>query len=541
MISLGDNSFPANQASEVDVARERAARFKLPFVTEVSDNMLDSGLVSKLPVDWARTHCLLPVRIDGELCVLTEDPSRITGQEDLALLLGEELRSVVASRETILKSIERCYFRKQDSPQEFLRDLNANAGSEERVGPIRSEDLLQIAGEAPVTRLINLILLEAMKGRASDIHFEPFESRLRIRYRIDGTLYEQASPPKQMELALVSRLKVMAHMDIAEKRLPQDGMARVRIGEREIDIRVSTVPVAEGERVVLRLLDKDSALLSLSDLGMSPDVLTGFENILKQTYGLILVTGPTGSGKTTTLYAAICRLDRAGLNIMTIEDPVEYQIPGIGQIQVKPKIGLTFATGLRHVLRQDPDVILVGETRDAETAETAARSSLTGHLVFSTLHTNDAASAVVRMNDIGVEPYLLAASLRGVLAQRLVRRLCPACKEQGVPGHSEIKALGDQGARIAGKTVWKARGCGECLGGYKGRLGIYELITVDPEIQERIREGRCSVAELKSLALQKGMADLMGDGISKVLGGLTSLSEILHVLGHSSARDLGQA
>ncbi|MEI6807983.1 MAG: GspE/PulE family protein [bacterium] len=535
MTSNGDSSFGEKPVPSPDNSVTLAATYGLQHLAEISDEMLDSSLVSKLPVDWARAHSLLPVRIDGELCVLTASPSNIAAQESLCLLLDEELRPVVAPIEVILKGIERCYFKRQDSPEEFIKDMSAPDETGKLSGNVRSEDLLQIAGEAPVTRLINLILLEAMKARTSDIHFEPFESRLRVRYRIDGTLYEQSSSPKHMELALVSRLKVMAHMDIAEKRLPQDGMARVRVGEREVDIRVSTVPVAEGERVVLRLLDRASALLPMSSLGMPPKVMEDFAGLLTQTYGLVLVTGPTGSGKTTTLYAAICQLDRDSLNIMTIEDPIEYQIPGIGQIQVKPKIGLTFASGLRHVLRQDPDVILVGETRDAETAETAARSSLTGHLVFSTLHTNDAASAMVRMTDIGVEPYLLAASLRGVLAQRLLRRLCTHCRVPTTPTSQELKALGEHAAALEDRPVWKAKGCPECLGGYKGRTGIYELIVVDPVIQEYIRLGKSSVGEMRRLARESGMNDLLGDAISKALDGATSLSEILHVLGHSGS------
>lgn len=535
MTPNSDSSFGEKPVPAPDNSVTLAATYGLQHLPEIFDEMLDSSLVSRLPVDWARSHCLLPVRIDGELCVLTASPGNIAAQESLCLLLDEELRPVVAPAGVILKGIERCYFKRQDSPEEFIKDMSAPDETGKQSGNVRSEDLLQIAGEAPVTRLINLILLEAMKARTSDIHFEPFESRLRVRYRIDGTLYEQSSSPKHMELALVSRLKVMAHMDIAEKRLPQDGMARVRVGEREIDIRVSTVPVAEGERVVLRLLDRASALLPLASLGMPAKVMVDFAGLLTQTYGLILVTGPTGSGKTTTLYAAICQLDRESLNIMTIEDPIEYQIPGIGQIQVKPKIGLTFASGLRHVLRQDPDVILVGETRDAETAETAARSSLTGHLVFSTLHTNDAASAMVRMTDIGVEPYLLAASLRGVLAQRLLRRLCPVCRVATSPTDQELKALGGHAASLGGRPVWKAKGCPECLGGYKGRTGIYELIVVDPGIQEFIRLGKSSVGEMRRLARESGMNDLMGDAISKALDGSTSLAEILHVLGHAGS------
>jgi general secretion pathway protein E len=509
-----------------------AARFGMDFLDTVSESMIDTSLVAKLPVEWARSHSLLPVRIDGKLCVLTADPARIADREYLELLLGEELRPVVAPAEVIASNIERCYFRRDDSPEDFLREMKKAPGQKKaRPATNKAEDLLQIAAEAPVAHLVNLILLEAMKARASDIHFEPYEERMRVRYRVDGKLYEQSSPPKHMELPLVSRLKVMAHMDIAEKRLPQDGMARVRVGEREIDIRVSTVPVAEGERVVLRLLDRDSSLIPLTDLGMGEDNLRLFRSLLELPNGLILVTGPTGSGKTTTLYAALQELDSDGTNIMTIEDPIEYQLHGIGQMQVKPKIGLTFAAGLRHILRQDPDIILVGETRDIETAETAARCSLTGHLVFSTLHTNDAPSAVVRMIDMGVEPYLLAASLRAALAQRLVRRLCEKCRQACKPTDAELGALGSLAEQVAGRTVWKPVGCRECLGGYRGRVGVYELMDVDPEMSEAIRSGRGSVAEIRAAASRKGMSTLLADGVRKALAGTTSLSEILHALG----------
>jgi general secretion pathway protein E len=518
-------------AGAVDIAR-LASEFGLDHVAEVTPEMLDSSLVAHLPVEWARDHCLLPVRIDGALCVLTCDPSRVNDQENLALLLGEELRPVVASRDAIMSGIEKCYYSRQESAEEFLRDLDAPDMQTTGIRQ-RSDDLLQIAENAPTSQLVNVILLEALKARASDVHVEPFESRLRIRYRIDGTLYEQALPPKHIEQSLVSRLKVMAHMDIAEKRLPQDGMAKVRVGEREIDIRVSTVPVAEGERVVLRLLDRSSALLPLQELGMPAGVLEEFRRLLKQTNGLILVTGPTGSGKTTTLYAALGELDSNGLNIMTIEDPIEYQLTGIGQIQVKPKIGLTFADGLRHILRQDPDVILVGETRDEETAETAARSSLTGHLVFTTLHTNDAASAIVRMTDMGVEPYLLAASLRGALAQRLLRRLCPACRKRGEPDKKELERLGNAADSLKDCGVWTATGCAQCLGGYKGRVGVYELLVADGELQEYVREGACSIRDVRRIAGKQGAGTLLSDGLDKVRNGVTTMAELIRVLGSS--------
>jgi len=520
-----------NDAStEANELRRLAEEYGIEFLASVFDDMLDPRLVANLPVEWARSNCLLPVRINGETCVLTCDPTQVSQQEYLALLIGEELRPVLTVRDVILQSIERCYYSKEDSPREFLLDLSAQDQGL-GVSQPKSDDLLQVAEKAPVTQFVNLILLEAVKRGASDIHFEPFESKLRIRYRIDGVLYEQTSSPKHLEETLVSRLKVMARMDIAEKRLPQDGVARVRVGEREIDIRVSTIPVAEGERVVLRLLNRDSTLLPLSVLGMSEVTLKLFESLLAESNGIIVVSGPTGSGKTTTLYAALGQLNASRKNILTIEDPIEYQLPNIGQIQVKPKIGLTFANGLRHILRQDPDIILVGETRDLETAEIAVRACLTGHLVFTTLHTNDAPSAVLRMVDMGVEPYLLASSLRGVLAQRLVRKLCSECRTETTVSENDVAPLGSTAACLLGKTIWTSVGCSVCLEGYRGRTGLFELMVLDQEMKEIIRSGHIGGEGLRCIAERKGMTSLLRDGISKVLEGITSLSEVTSVAG----------
>jgi general secretion pathway protein E len=504
--------------------RTLAERYGLEFMPAIAPDILDPDLVSRLPVEWARTHTLLPVRVGAGVCVLTTDPTDAGPQEYLALLLGVELRPIVAPRDGILQSIEQCYYRKDDSPTEFLRDMAPSAMTVETVS--KTDDLLKTTENAPVTQLVNLILLEAVKRRASDIHFEPFESRLRVRCRIDGVLYDQTAPPKAMEAALISRLKVMAHMDIAERRLPQDGMAKVRVGEREIDIRVSTVPVAEGERMVLRLLDQSSALLPLETLGMAADTQVEFEKLLKLPHGIIIVSGPTGAGKTTTLYAALGKLDAARRNILTIEDPIEYQISNIGQIQVKPKIGLTFAGGLRHILRQDPDVILVGETRDAETAEIAMRAALTGHLVFTTLHTNDAPGAILRLADMNIEPYMLASCLRGILAQRLVRKLCPACAEAAPLTAEQAAVAGPDAKAMIGRKVWHPVGCPACLEGYRGRVGLFELLTVGPEMQEALRGGGLRSEELRTMAASRGMVSLRQDGWRKVLLGLTSLPEI---------------
>jgi len=523
-----DLQFQQSPANKIVALRELAKEYGIDFVESLADDALDPLLVARLPVEWARTNCLLPVRISGRVCVLTADPSTVRQQEHLALLIGQELHPVLAPRDLISHSIERCYFSKDDSPDDFLRDMTAGKGKTSKIFAA-SDDLLQVAEKAPVTQFVNLILLEAVKRGASDIHFEPFESKLRIRYRIDGILYEQVSPPKHIEEALVSRLKVMGHMDIAEKRLPQDGMARVRVGEREIDIRVSTIPVAEGERVVLRLLDRDSSLLPLSVLGMSDKALNSFESLLNEPNGIIVVAGPTGSGKTTTLYAALGQLDALRKNIITIEDPIEYQLPNIGQIQVKPKIGLTFAEGLKHILRQDPDIILVGETRDSETASIAVRSSLTGHLVFTTLHTNDAPSAVLRLVDMGVEPYLLASCLRGVLAQRLVRKLCRECRKEVAVDECEIRKLGVPGRILEGRQIWVPDKCPACLEGFRGRSGIFELMVLDRRMQDIVRSGNAAVDELRNSAIREGMDSLLVDGLNKVREGVTSLAEVVTV------------
>jgi general secretion pathway protein E len=376
---------------------------------------------------------------------------------------------------------------------------------------------------------VNLILLEAVKRGASDIHIEPFASALAVRYRIDGLLYEQPAPPRHLESALTARLKVMARLDLAEKRLPQDGVARVRVGAKEIDVRVSSVPVAEGERIVLRLLHRNPPATPSTSWAWPPPCSSASARSCA-TPRHRAGDGAAGSGKTTTLYAALGELDTAHLNVLTIEDPIEYQLPNIGQIQVHPKIGLTFARGLRHILRQDPDVVLVGETRDLETAEIVVRASLTGHLVFTTLHTNDAPGAVTRLVDMGIPPYLLAAAGRAVLAQRLVRRLCPACRREAALTGRDADWLGQP--ELAGRPAWTASpdGCPECLGGYKGRTGIHELLAVTPAVSEAIRSAVPS-AELRRLAAADGFRDMLADGADKVLAGVTSVAEVLRSAG----------
>lgn len=412
-----------------------------------------------------------------------------------------------------------------DDPQ----DLNALAN-----GLPRTSDLLDNTDDAPVIRLINGILQEAIRARASDIHIEPYEQRLSVRFRIDGTLRERLSLPARLASVLVSRAKVMAQLDIAQKRIPQDGRFSLNLGERKIDVRVSTLPARHGERLVMRILEKDQNRLRLNDLGMDKEVLKAFEAALARPNGIILVTGPTGSGKTTSLYGALTQLNDGSRNILTVEDPVEYALDGIGQTQVNDKVGMSFAAGLRAILRQDPDVVMVGEIRDPETAEIAVQASLTGHLVLSTVHTNSAVAAIARLRDMGVEPFLLSSTITALVAQRLVRRLCPDCKEAYKPTTQEAKELG---LTATGKTFYKPAGCPECQNiGYQGRLGIYEIITLDDKLRAMIHDGG-SEGDMRDYAF-RNRQQLLQSGAEKVMAGETSAEEVLRVCKAKTAEEL---
>ncbi len=501
----------------------------LPQWDRIDESWLDPALIEAVPVDWVRRHGLIPVRREGRIWIAGQPGAALQSFEDLAMLLGEEADWATAPVEEIQRAIDRVYFSRA-GVTEAPPEESSMVVSVDETRHRRADDLLASVGDAPVAQYVNSILIEAVKRGASDIHVEPFAASLTVRFRIDGLLYEQPAPPRHMEQALTARLKVMARLDLAEKRLPQDGVARVRVGAREIDVRVSSLPVAEGERIVLRLLHRESTRYSLNELGMTGAMLESFRRILREPHGIVLVTGPTGSGKTTTLYAALGELDTEHLNVLTVEDPIEYQLPDIGQMQVHPKIGLTFAQGLRHILRQDPDVILVGETRDLETAEILVRASLTGHLVFTTLHTNDAAGAVTRLVDMGVPPYLLASAVRAVLAQRLVRLLCPQCSEPAVLSAEDAAELG--APACAGREIHAPHtdGCPHCLGGYKGRTGIYELLPVTAEMAEAIRRNE-PAAELRRLASEAGFNDMPADGLERILAGQTSVAEVLRSVG----------
>jgi len=457
------------------------------------------------------------------------NPAMFQPVDDLVRILGiKDYEIVLSTKNAILAAINMSYNLSRDSAEQLVQDMEENGST--IIGQIEgAADLLDDTSDAPIIKLVNHIISQSIKTRASDIHVEPFQDSFKVRYRVDGILYDLITPPKWIQPALTSRIKVMAKMNIAEKRLPQDGRIEVKIGDQDIDIRVSTIPTSFGERVVLRLLNKSGALLKLSELGLKSERLKLIQDLIQFTNGIILVTGPTGSGKTTTLYAFLQSINTPDINIITIEDPVEYQIKGIGQIQVNPKIDLTFALGLRSIVRQDPDVILVGEIRDKETAEIAVQSALTGHLVFSTLHTNDSASAITRLVDIGVEPFLISSSVKAVVAQRLIRVLCEDCKELYTPDETALRSIGMVSDHIKTGRIYKAKGCPNCFHtGYKGRIGIFEIMVLDSDLATLILKTYDS-NRIKIEALNKGMASLRQDGIEKVLMGLTTIEEVLRV------------
>lgn len=485
---------------------------------------LDRELLKGMRVDFLRSGPLLPVRHPEGIRVCTPDPAIETRFPELAVLLQGEVTPLLVPEAEVRAAIDRALARAQEPvPEAPPAEVPGKPARIDRRED--REDLLRQADGAPVAARVSRLLLEGLEEQASDIHLEPREGGMRVRFRLDGILVEREPVPLALADAVVSRIKIMARLDVAERRLPQDGNARVRVGDREVDIRVSSLPVAEGERVVLRLLGRENTLLSLEQLGLPSRMLGPFRDLILRPYGVIWVTGPTGSGKTTTLYAALQEIDTRRRNVLTIEDPVEYQLPEIGQVGVQSRIGLTFAAGLRSLLRQDPDVILVGETRDEETAEIVVRASMTGHLVFSTLHANDAVSASLRIIDMGVEPYLVAEATRGALAQRLVRRLCVHCRRE--------TRLIDPPAplrQLAGRSVWEAVGCPQCREGYRGRVGLYELLLVNDPLREAMRR-QASAVEVRQLAREQGFADLWADAADKISAGLTSVAEVSTVLG----------
>ncbi len=517
--------------TEDELLTELSAKLRVPYSKDLEAEGIDPSLVSKVPIAFSKKYRVTPLKIeDGVVTVATLNPLNYEALDDLRLILGcREVRTVLSSEREILQAINRFYEQSADTPEEMIQSMDAESSDRLLHDLEEIEDLLDVSDEAPVIKLVNLILFQAVKERASDIHIEPYQKELKVRYRIDGVLYQRLNPPKRYQSAIVSRLKVMAKLDIAEKRLPQDGRIPIKIADKDIDIRVSIVPTSFGERVVLRLLDKSSILFGMDEIGFSPDQLQTMEDFIHRSNGMLLVTGPTGSGKTTTLYAALSQINSPDKNIITIEDPVEYQLPGIGQIQVNPKIGLSFAHGLRSILRHDPDVILVGEIRDAETAEIAIQAALTGHLVFSTLHTNDAASAATRLVDMGIEPFLVASVIRAVVAQRLIRVICAECREGYIPELEALKEVGLVPGQLTDGLVYHGKGCPACSGtGYRGRSGIYEMLIVTDAIRNLVMK-KADSTSIARQAVEEGMKTLRDDGARKVAAGITTLEEVVRV------------
>lgn len=509
-------------AREEDIFSAVAQHLGLEYVADI-DREVDPSLLAQVPSEFAMRHQVMPLwEEDHTLVVAMADPFDVTVLDDLRLLTSRDIRAVVSGRRKIGEAIERSYMAK------MFRDIDDMQREDIAEEDLDIADLQKMAREALVIKLVNLLLHQAIQERASDIHIEPHERDLRVRYRVDGLLHDASSPSRHLHPAIISRVKIMADMDIAERRLPQDGRVRIKLGDRMIDLRVSTIPTLHGESAVIRLLDRKAGLMELTELGMRPDTFEQFRRVISRPHGIILVTGPTGSGKTTTLYGALNEIYSPEKKVITIEEPIEYELPGANQIGVRPEIGLTFASGLRHIVRQDPDVIMVGEIRDRETADIAVHAALTGHLVFSTVHTNDAPGAITRLLDVGIEPYFVASSLVGVLAQRLVRLLCSKCKVPFQPTAEDLREISLSSDQAGAPTLYRAGECEFCRNGYLGRTGVFELLLIDDETTHQILEKK-SASEIKQRAVAKGMRTLLADGRTKLLDGMTTIEEVVRV------------
>ncbi|MBR9981695.1 MAG: type II secretion system ATPase GspE [Desulfatitalea sp.] len=539
---LGDILVQRQAISETQLLEALGVQYAIPFWPELPmENIMGSDFAKKISIQFLKRHHMVPLSVPdpaatGQMddasqkqvfIVAINDPANFNAVDDLTRILGlENYKLVLSSKQSILAAINLAFDLNQDSAAQLVQDMEDESDIISQIED--TADLLEDTSDAPIIKLVNHILSQSIKARASDVHIEPYQDSFKVRYRVDGILYDLLSPPKWIQPALTSRIKVMAKLNIAEKRLPQDGRLEVKIGSQNIDVRVSTLPTTFGERVVLRLLNKSSSVFNLHEIGLSANQMKTVQELVRSPNGILLVTGPTGSGKTTTLYSVLASINTPDINIITIEDPVEYQLKGISQIQVNPKIELTFARGLRSIVRQDPDVILVGEIRDRETAEIAVQSALTGHLVFSTLHTNDSASAITRLVDIGVEPFLISSSVLAVVAQRLVRMLCEHCKEPYKPDMT-LQALGLRPDRLSKYTFYRAKGCDHCFNtGYRGRIGIYEIMVMGQPLKTLIQK-TYDAHQIKQEALKQGMTTLRRDGLEKVLRGITTIEEVVRV------------
>ncbi len=517
--------------SEQYLAQALAEKFECPYVTDITEAMTNPEVIAQIPLKFLREQVIMPITLgtSGTVTLVSANPFKFQPLDELSLLLKVPMDIAVAQPSVIIEAINKFY------PYESSKEVIEGLEEEKEFSPnldfaaINEEDILGMASEAPIIKLVNHILYQGVKQGASDIHIEPFEKELRVRYRIDGILYPSIVPPKRAQAAIISRIKIMGNMNIAEKRHPQGGRIQIKIAEKAIDIRVSVLPTVYGERVVMRLLDKAKTFKQLEELGLSDRDYRVLIQSIEQPNGIILVTGPTGSGKTSTLYAILNRLNNSDVNIITVEDPVEYQMAGIGQVQVQDKIGLTFAAALREILRQDPDIVMIGETRDQETAQIAIQASLTGHLVLTTLHTNSSAASITRLIDMGIEPFLIASSVVGIMAQRLVRRLCPACKNTYKPTTEVLKRIGISEHEAREITFYNPVGCKECLQtGYSGRLPLFEIMTMSHSIA-RLTIERSDTQLIQDAALKEGMTLLIHDGIQKIKKGLTTIEEVLSV------------
>lgn len=516
---------------EAAVAEALAEATGFAYEPDLSLRVASTTFVERIPIAFARQHALIGLAGDESdtLPVAMADPSSWPQMDVVGRFLNRPVRPIIAKPSEIAAAINLAYQQQKGQAESFIGSLDRGQVLDEIQSLADRDDLLDVAGRAPVIKLVNLVLFEAVKQMASDVHIQPYEDQLVVRMRIDGVLFDAHTVPKALQEEVVSRLKVMGKMNIAEKRLAQDGRATVQVGDRVIDLRIASLPTSFGERVVIRLLDKSARLYHLTELGMDGPTLDRFRELIGVEHGLLLVTGPTGSGKSTTLYAALQELNSKEKNILTLEDPIEYQLPGISQTQVNERKGMTFERGLRHILRQDPDIVMIGEIRDRETAIMAIQSALTGHLVFATLHTNDAASAVTRLLDLGIEPYLAASSVIGVLAQRLVRCVCDGCGQSDPLNPDHLRQLELTANLARERSTKRGRGCEHCRHtGYRGRVGLFEMLTVNDAIQAQV-QSRETASRIKQRAVESGMRTLRDDGVRKILNGQTTPDEVLRV------------
>jgi general secretion pathway protein E len=551
--AFGEILIRKNLITEAQLLEALSIQYDIPFQPELRLDNFKSDFTRHVPIQFLKKYTMVPLERSNHTpdsenkldqqdhpntkedfhapdCIIAiNNPASFQPLDDLIRILGlEDFKVVLSTKNAILSVINISYNLSQDSAEQLVQDMEENGAT--IISEIEDRaDLLDDTSDAPIIKLVNHIISQSVKARSSDIHIEPYQDSFKVRYRVDGILYDLLTPPKWIQPALISRIKVMAKMNIAEKRLPQDGRLDVKIGDQEIDVRISTIPTSFGERVVMRLLNKSGSFLRLPDIGLEPERLDLLKNLVKSPNCIILITGPTGSGKTTTLYAILSSINKPEINIITIEDPVEYRLKGISQIQVNSKIDLTFARGLRSIVRQDPDIILIGEVRDKETAEIAVQSALTGHLVFSTLHTNDSASAITRLVDIGIEPFLISSSVIAVAAQRLVRVLCSHCKKPYTPDGMALKSAGITPDHVKNTTIYRASGCEKCFNtGYRGRIGIFEIMVLSGNLKKLILKTYDSNL-IKKEALNYNMITLRQDGIQKVLKGISTIEEVLRV------------